>query len=353
MQAKDNADSRPVVLVTGSTGFIGERVAAELGDAYRVVGLDLDEPAADWPGDKWFRCDLTSDESVSEALAKVRAGFGESIASVIHLAAYYDFSGEPSPLYDELTVEGTRRLVRALGDFEVEQFVFSSTLLAMKPVSPGEVIDEGSETQAEWAYPESKLDTEQVLEKSGLPVVVLRIAGVYADDCRSLPIGQHIKRIHEKQLESYLFPGNAEHGQPFVHIEDVTRLVRSVIERRGKLGSHETFLVAEPDLMTYEDLQDRLGELIHGKEWPTIRIPAPVAKAGAKAKELVGQDEFIKPWMVDLADAHYPVTIAKARELLDWEPGHRLEKTLPEMVERLKRDPEAFYRLNGLKDDDE
>jgi hypothetical protein len=31
--------------------------------------------------------------------------------------------------------------------------------------------------------------------------------------------------------------------------------------------------------MSYAALLDRLGGLIHGKDWPTIRIPKAVAKA--------------------------------------------------------------------------
>lgn len=53
------------------------------------------------------------DESVQEALQRVRTGYGGRIASVIHLAAYYDFSGEPSDKYEQITVRGTERLLRA------------------------------------------------------------------------------------------------------------------------------------------------------------------------------------------------------------------------------------------------
>lgn len=38
-----------------------------------------------------------------------------------HLAAYYDFSGAPSPKYEEVTVRGTERLRRNLKSFHVEQ----------------------------------------------------------------------------------------------------------------------------------------------------------------------------------------------------------------------------------------
>lgn len=50
---------------------------------------------------------MESDESVQTALKRVRYAYGERIASVIHLAAYYDFSGEPSPKYESVTVRGT------------------------------------------------------------------------------------------------------------------------------------------------------------------------------------------------------------------------------------------------------
>ena len=60
--------------------------------------------------------DLTLDDRIRRALARVRYAYGSRLASVIHLAAYYDVSGEPSPLYDEITVRGTERLLRSLRD---------------------------------------------------------------------------------------------------------------------------------------------------------------------------------------------------------------------------------------------
>jgi nucleoside-diphosphate-sugar epimerase len=59
----------------------------------------------------------------------VRTAYGSRIASVIHLAAYFDLTGQPNPLYDEITVHGTEKLLRALQSFEVGQFVFASSML--------------------------------------------------------------------------------------------------------------------------------------------------------------------------------------------------------------------------------
>jgi nucleoside-diphosphate-sugar epimerase len=347
----DGPGPKPLVLITGSSGLIGSRLIEALVGDFRVVGLDL-KPPRDQLVD-FIECDLTQTVSVKSALQEVEERHGDKIASVIHLAAYYDFSGDPSPLYDKLTVEGTRRLLQQLQRFAVEQFVFSSSLLVMKPVEEGEMITETSPVESTWDYPESKIKAEEVIrqEHREIPVVVLRIAGVYDEDCHSIPIAQQISRIYERTLESYFFPGDASHGQAFVHLDDLVDCFRQCIKRRRELGSHELLLIAEPDVLSYAELQDRLGELLHGKEWPTIRIPKVAAKAGAWVQQkMAGEEEetFIKPWMIDLADAHYPVQIDRARQRLGWEPKHRLRDTLEEMVRRLKRDPQGWHEQNGL-----
>ena len=347
--------TRETILITGASGLIGARVARELQNDYSLVGLDVEPPGdSSLPLDH-VDADLTDDDSVNAALDAVQAKHGSRLASVIHLAAYYDFSGEPSPLYDELTVQGTRRLLQGLQqkNFQVEQFVFSSSLLVMRPDETGREISELSATRAEWAYPQSKLEAEEVIRKEhgDIPYVILRIAGVYDEQCHSLPVSQQIARIYEKQMESFVFPGNTTHGQALVHLDDLAVCFRKVVERRRELGGQDLFLIAEPDVMSYRDLQEEIGELIHGREWPTIRIPKVVAKAGAYVEgKFSGDDEqpFIKPWMIDLADDHYEADVSHACVRLGWEPQHRLRDTLPAMIEFLKSDPRAFYKENKL-----
>lgn len=344
---------KPMILVTGSAGLIGTRTLEALSSNYSVVGMDVKRPEKIVAETGFVECDLTKDESVVQALDTVRDTYGERLASVIHLAAYYDFSGERSDMYRKLTVEGTFRLLKKLREFQTEQFVFSSSLLVMEPAEDeNEKITEFSPLEDDpWDYPRSKIEAEQLIrqERGQIPTVILRIAGVYDEDCHSISIAQHISRIYEKKFESYFFPGDSDHGQAFVHLNDLITCLQRVVELRSELNN-EIFLIAEPDVMSYAELQDQLGELIHHKEWPTIRIPKVMAKAGAWAQEkIAGEEEtFIKPWMVDLADAHYPVAIGHARERLGWEPKDRLRDTLPEMIGRLKQDPQRWYKTNGL-----
>lgn len=346
---------KPLVVVTGSSGLIGSRLIEALWEDHYVIGLDVKPPNEQVSESEWIECDMTDDTSVGSALRQVRERHGGRIHSVVHLAAYYDFSGEPSTLYQELTVDGTRRLLHELRKFEVvEQFVFSSSLLVMKSADEDHPIKESSLVEGGWDYPQSKLAAEKVIqeERNSIPAVILRMAGVYDEDCHSIPIAQQISRIYTKQLEGYLFPGDKTHGQSFVHLDDLMHCFRCTIQRREALAPFEVFLIGEEDVMSYEELQNALGMLIHGKEWPTIRIPKVMAKAGAWVKGKIAADDdgapFIKPWMISLADQNYPVNIHRARELLGWQPRHTLRNTLPEMIARLKRDPGQWFQTHGL-----
>lgn len=345
---------RPLILITGSSGLIGSRLVEALAPDHEVVGLDVKRPERLPGGAGFVECDMTERASVERALRLVRARWGARVASVLHLAAYYDFSGAPSPLYSDLTVGGTARLLSALPRIfdEVEQFVFSSSLLVMRPVErEGALLTEDSPVQAEWAYPESKLEAEQVIrdERGEIPAVILRIAGVYDDEGHGLPIAQQARRIYERQLESWFFPGDPDHGQPFVHMDDLVDLFARVVEARRRLLPFETFLVAEPDVVSYGELQEHLGELIHGRAWPALRLPRFAAKAGAWLRtKTSSQPLFVKPWMIDLADAHYPCSIERAERLLGWRPRRRLRDSLETFVAALLRDPARWYRNLGV-----
>lgn len=323
-----------------------------LSGQYHIIGLDVSPPSESFDNFEFREVDLTDSNEVAVAFDAIREQTEGQIASVLHLAAYYDFTGEDSALYNELTVEGTRRLLDALQHFEcVEQFVFSSTLLVMMPDE--QPIDEDDPTRAEWPYPASKLTTERVIHehRGSIPTVILRIAGVYDHHCHSWPVSQQIARIYEKQWESYFFPGDPDHGTSLVHLDDLVNAVSLTIERRHELNDEDVFLIAEPDVMTYGELQDQIGNLIYHQDWTTIRIPKVVAKAGARVMSKFADDErdvLIKPWMVDLADDHYEAEISKAQQKLGWSPIHRLRDVLPFMIDHLRKSPQRFYEDNHL-----
>jgi nucleoside-diphosphate-sugar epimerase len=350
------AEEKPIVLITGAGGRIGSAIRSVLDDTFTVVGFELQ--CKDLPD--CIEVDITSEDSLARAFAGLRRRYGSRIASVIHLAAYFDFTGEPDPKYEQVNVQGSERLLRALQSFEVEQFVYSSTMLVHAPTRPGVKIDERSPLGPKWPYPESKAAAERaVLACHGaIPAVILRIAGVYTDQCDVPSLANQIQRIYERSALSRAFPGDLTHGQAFVHLDDLVQAVRRVVERRAAFPAEETLLIGEPVSESYGDLQDLIGRLIHGESWKTVDIPKSVAAAGAwlqdKAEVVIpdaidrGVEPFIKPFMVKLADDHYELDIGRAVQRLDWRPRHRLRDRLPVIIEALKRDPAAWYRANRL-----
>jgi nucleoside-diphosphate-sugar epimerase/uncharacterized membrane protein len=358
MVADTGPEARPIVLITGAGGAIGSALAVALEPDYAVVGLDLKGSEA--PID-CIAIDLTSDDSVELAMRKFRARYGTRIASVVHLAAYFDFTGERHPLYEQVNVEGTRRLLRALQDFEVGQLVYSGTMLVHAAGVPGERVDEQAAIEPKWAYPESKAAAEAVIqqEHGAIPYVLLHLAGLYDDRTAVPTLAQQIARIYERDLKGHLYAGDLRAGQAFVHKEDMIDAFRRVIDRRDRLPGDVTILVGEPDALGYGALQAKLGRLIHGEEdWATLAVPKAVAKAGAWVEERSepvvpdaidqGEKPFIRPFMIDMADDHYALDISRARDLLDWQPTHTIRETLPKIVQALKDDPLAWYRANGI-----
>lgn len=345
--------SNNVILVTGCSGRIGTRVLERFGQQYQIVGFDVVEPKTKYPNSEYVYMDLSSDESVQKGFDYVKEKYGSHIVSVIHLAAYYSFSGGRPELYEKITVKGTGRLLHNLKNFQCEQFLFSSTQLVHATCEVGQSVNEDSPVIPKWDYPKSKVKTEALIhqERGSIPSVILRIAGCYDDDCHSIPISNQIQRIYEHQFSSRVYPGDITHGAPFLHMDDLTDAIWKCVELRGKLPPELVLIIGEDKTLSYDQMQRQISQLIDNREFATLRVPKWFAKMGAwvQGHTPFMDPPFIKPWMVDLADDNYTLDVSKAKQYLDWAPKHFVGNELPKMVQDLKTNPIKWYETNGLK----
>ncbi|MGQ9424595.1 NAD-dependent epimerase/dehydratase family protein [Gilvimarinus sp. F26214L] len=358
MDRNPTSSRKPYLLITGSGGFIGSALVNHLAGQYHVIGLDR---SANESNEHYtsLSCDLTDENSIQQALDEA-AERTDHFAAVIHLAAYFDFSGEEHPLYQKLNVKGTRLLIRQLQRFEVERFIYASTILVHRGGEPGVPIDEDSPLEPRWAYPISKLAAEQAIEQEcgDMPYAILRLAGLYTEDCQSPMLAHQIDRIYQDKITGHVYAGDPDRGQSALHIEDMLSALAACIEARNRLPNHFVALIGEPLVSTYSALQNRIGDELHDEPVHTLSVPKPLAKIGAwaqeKAEPLIpdaidqGQKPFIRPFMIDLSEDHYELNIARAREALGWEPHHSLRDELPHLIARFKEDPKRWYRVNNM-----
>ncbi|HHF7367620.1 TPA: vitamin K epoxide reductase family protein [Legionella bozemanae] len=345
---------KPIVIITGSSGKIGTALARALRNSYKIVGFDQDKDACEIP------CDITSDASLALSFRLFKEKYGNKIAAVIHLAAYFDFTGEESSLYQSVNVNGTKNLLLALQDFEVERFIYASTMLVHKPCLLGETINEDAPLLPKWPYPKSKLEAEKVIKKyhGKIPYLIFRLAGLYEDVTCVPTLANQIARTYEREIKSHLYAGDLNVGQAFIHQKDLIELFKKALFYRNELSQKEIILAGEPKTLSYRKLQNLIAQLIHGEQSSLYKVPSTVAKAGAwlehQTEPLIpddfdqGEKPFIRSFMIDLASDHYALDITKAKEHLHWEPKHSIEETLPEIIASLKADPEIWYKKNRL-----
>jgi nucleoside-diphosphate-sugar epimerase len=350
---------RPLVLITGADGNIGHSLARALAADYQIVGLDRSDERDRGPA--IIEIDITSPRSVKSAMDSIGHDHGYTIAAVIHLVAFFDFTGEPNPLYDKVNVDGTRNLLEALEGFKAERFIYASTMLVHAPTDPGESINENTPFDPQWEYPKSKKKVEDLIRSEArMPFAILRLAGIYDEESAVPTLSNQITRIYERDFQSHFYAGPLDAGQSMLHRDDMIDAIRRTVERRATLPPDAEILVGEPEALGYAALQNQIGKLIHGADrWATIRLPAPLAKFGAAAQNAAeplipdaidqGETPFIQPFMIGMADDHYSLDISRAESWLGWQPEHRLESELPAMIKRLKNDPASWYAKNGLK----
>lgn len=298
-----------MILVSGATGFIGQRLVSRLladGQACRQLVRR--------PGDGASA--VVAELADMDALAKVCSG----IACVFHCAGYAhafsSLSGDDSARHWAVNFEGTRNLVEAAGRAGVKRFVFLSSVKAL--AEPGEVCaDENFPGEPETAYGQSKLAAEQAVlaagQRFGMHVVNLRLAMVYGVGGRG-----NLERMG-RLVKRGIFPPLPETGnhRSLVHVDDVvsaTRLVAGDDRANGR-----TYIIAAQEAPSGRGLFEALRQA-QGMTPCNCSVPASLLRLAARLGD----------GMEKLMDRRLPLDSEVVDRLLNsaWYSPARIEREL-------------------------
>ncbi|HEY1364180.1 MAG TPA: NAD-dependent epimerase/dehydratase family protein [Xanthobacteraceae bacterium] len=233
---------RPLVALTGATGFIGQHLLRELPKrGYRLRVLLRRPSIVPMECASAVVGDLARPQNMAAALADVDA--------VIHSAGLaHAMSGMPEDDYRVLNTEATIALARAAQRAGAKRFVFLSSIRAQSGATAQGVLTEELAPQPTDAYGRSKLAAEQGLSELGLDWVALRLVLVYGPGVKG-----NMAELLRFARTPYPLPLGALKGRrSLLSLDSLAAAVDTVLAAPGEL--RRPLIVADPEALTIPEM---------------------------------------------------------------------------------------------------
>jgi len=252
---------RPLTLITGGTGFIGQKLANRLiehGERVRLLVRKTSNvsPFAGKPVELAYG-DVTDRTSVKAALTGCKR--------LYHLANVYDWWIPNYTQYYRVNVEGTRNVLEAAMAAGVEKTVYTSTYATLGCGENTKTEDTSRSGPFLCEYERTKYLGEQEalkLAQEGLPLVVVMPTGVY---------GPGDTKITGRLLAAYLnrrLPALINMRTNMVFVDDVVEGHIAAMER-GRPG--EKYIMGGENASS-RDVLSLVAEM-EGRRWIPPTIP--------------------------------------------------------------------------------
>lgn len=256
------------VLVTGGAGFIGSHLVDRLiKEGFEVTVLDnlstgrIDNIRRHF-GKACFSF-IKGDVREKRVISKAFKDFDV----VFHLAAITSvpFSVKFPKVTCEVNADGTRNILEACLENNVDKFVFASSC-AVYGEPKYLPIDESHPTKPLSPYAESKFEAENICrvfhKKYGLKTVILRLFNVYGPRMSGGQYGGVIKRFIGRLRvgKPPVIYGDGEQTRDFVHVEDVVEAIMSAFKNSDASG--KVFNIGSGTAVTINQLANMLMDVI-------------------------------------------------------------------------------------------
>jgi len=247
------------VLITGFTGFIGQRLANAINGQIRVLSRNKQEDY------DTVVCDLQSDIIPKDALTDVEV--------VYHLAGFaHDLrdSGEVNNLYKKINIDASIKLADLAVKSKVKKFIFISSVKAGGLPFFGECASEESKSEPDGIYGKTKREAElkllEIGRKSDMHVSIVRPSLVY---------GPNVKgnlRSMLSGIEKGWFPPlpETENRRSMIHVDDLVRALLLLTEDERANG--EIFIATDGEPHSSREIYNAMCSTLD-KSIPKWSVP--------------------------------------------------------------------------------
>jgi UDP-glucose 4-epimerase len=257
---------RPVILVTGASGFVGRNLVPMLELNGWNVRCAVRAPSV--PGPEVVVGSIGPETDWSTALK------GADI--VIHLAArvHHQHEEYAVSLYQDTNVEGTLHLARSAAEAGVSQFIFLSTVLVHGRSNIGRSpFSERDALTPRGVYGMSKAQAEAGLEvvaqQGKMRITVIRPPLVYGSDAKG-----HFAQLVSAVKRGIPLPfAGIRNRRAFLSVEN---LASFILYRLSKAeGNFDVFLVADQEQISTPEFVERVARAA-GTRSRQFSLPTPL-----------------------------------------------------------------------------
>jgi nucleoside-diphosphate-sugar epimerase len=300
-----------MILVTGSTGFVGKSVLKVLphGLCRSVIRKD------------GMQGNIANSFVIDEMCSTTNwEGAFSGIDTIIHLAGLAHKNIYSYDDYVEVNCNGTLHLASEAIEAGVKRFVFVSTIGVNGSCSSGKPFNELDETRAHNHYTESKYLAEKGLIKlakeTGLEVVIVRPTLVYGVNAPG-NFNVLIQLINKLPFMPF---GLCKNKRSFISVGNLADFLYTCAIHPKAAG--EVFVICDGKAVSTKTFTDAISSGL-GKS--IIQLPIPV-KIMYFAAILFGRSKQAKQLLGDL-----DVDATKARSLLEWEAPETMEQAMAQL----------------------
>lgn len=340
-----------IIILTGAAGFLGSAIAVALSGDHKIIAIDRREPGRALrqaaPMVIWKQLDIADAKQVASTFRHTKSEYGR-IDFVIHFAAFYHFGTDWLAEYERTNIQGTSNVLQAAKNAGVQRVIFASSTAAMVPPPPGQTLTEKAPTCDLFPYAKTKSIGEEMIAEGAdrLPGIVLRIGGAFSDWCELPPLYGLIEMWSGRGPWSRMVPGCGESGIPYIHRDDVIRIVKCCIEYHETLDPFEVLLASQQGAVLHKELFPVIRSAVRKRvSLKPVFIPPVLAKLGLSLMKVlgpfIGYTPFEQPWMLAFVDRPWVMDANYTQKKLGWScsPGMGLLDRLPTILKR--------YTTNG------